>query len=135
MGARLRDSVRKKLSDPNFGFLADLMEDGWPHVSPVWVDVEGDVILVNTAAGRLKERNVRRDPRVALSVAEADDPYSRVDIRGRVVDFTHGERAVEHINELHRRYRPWSEEPYPLPPGQERVILHIEPIAVAERPS
>ena len=135
MGVRLRESVRKKLSEPNFGFLADLMEDGWPHVSPVWVDVQGDVVLVNTAAGRRKERNVRRDPRVAHSVAEADDPYSRVDIRGRVVGFTHGERAVEHINELHRRYRPRSTEPYPLPPGQERVILHIEPVAVAERPS
>ena len=135
MDVRLRESVRKKLSEPNFGFLADLMEDGWPHVSPVWVDVDGDVILVNTAAGRLKERNVRRDPRVALSVTDADDPYSRVDIRGRVVDFTHGERAVEHINKLHRRYHPSSKEPYPLPPGQERVILHIEPVAVAERPS
>ncbi len=134
MGVRLRESVRKKLNDPNFGFLADLMEDGWPHVSPVWVDVEGDVVLVNTAAGRLKERNVRRDPRVALSVADADDPYERVEIRGRVVRFTHGERAVEHINELHRKYRPWSKEPYPLPPGQERVILHIEPVAVVERP-
>jgi PPOX class probable F420-dependent enzyme len=135
MGVRLRASVRKKLSDPNFGFLADLMEDGWPHVSPVWVDVDGDRILVNTAAGRLKERNVRRDPRVALSVADAADPYDRVEIRGRVVDFTDGERAVEHINELHRKYHPGSTEPYPLPPGQERVILHIEPVAVHERPS
>ncbi len=133
MGVRLRESVRKKLSEPNFGFLADLMEDGWPHVSPVWVDVDREVILVNTAAGRLKERNVRRDPRVALSVTEADDPYSRVDIRGRVVDFTHGERAVEHINKLHRRYRPWSTRPYPLASGEERVILHIEPVAVSER--
>jgi PPOX class probable F420-dependent enzyme len=135
MGVRLSENVRKKLTDPNFGFLADVMEDGWPHVSPVWVDVEGDRILVNTAAGRVKERNVRRDPRVALSVADAADPYDRVDIRGRVLDFTHGDRAVEHINELHRKYRPWSKEPYPLPPGQERVILHIEPLVVDERPS
>jgi PPOX class probable F420-dependent enzyme len=134
MGVRLRESVRKKLSDPNFGFLADLMKDGWPHVSPVWVDVEGDRILVNTAAGRLKERNVRRDPRVAISVASAEDPYERVDIRGRVVELTDGERAVEHINELHRKYRPWSNEPYPLPPGQQRIILHIEAVAVDERP-
>ncbi len=134
MGVRLRESMRKKLSEPNFGFLADLMEDGWPHVSPVWVDVEGDRILVNTARGRLKERNVRRDPRVALSVASKEDPYERVEIRGRVVEFTEGAPAVEHINALHRKYRPWSKEPYPLPPGQERIILHIEPIAVDERP-
>ncbi len=134
MATKLSEDARRKLEGRNFGHLATVMKDGSPQVSPVWVDVEGDVVLVNTATGRLKERNVRRDPRVALSVAESQDPYARVEIRGLVVGFTEGERAVEHINELHRKYRPEQEGPYPLPPGQERVILHIEPTSVYERP-
>ncbi len=128
--ATLSTAVRDKLSRRNFGFLATLMADGWPHVSPVWVDVEDDRILVNTSAGRVKERNIRRDPRVGLSIAEADDPYDKVDIRGRVVEVFGGEEAREHIHALNRKYHQ-TYEPYPLRPGEERFILHIEPTVAA----
>ena len=126
---RLTDAARAKLTGRNFAFLAELMEDGSPHVTPVWCDLEGDRVLVNTAVGRVKERNMRRDSRVALSIADANDPYDHVDIRGRVVEVIEGEEAEEHIHRLGRKYRGW--ERYPLQPGEQRVTFLIEPIVVA----
>jgi PPOX class probable F420-dependent enzyme len=99
------------------------MPDGSPHVSPVWIDVDGDVVLVNTVAGRTKERNVRRDPRVALSVRDQERIEDEVTIRGRVVQMT-GEGALEHIHALSNKYRG---EDFNLPAGQVRVLLRIEP--------
>jgi PPOX class probable F420-dependent enzyme len=126
--AKLTDRARELLTGPNFAFIAELMEDGWPHVSPVWIDLEGDLILVNTAVGRLKERNMRRDPRVAISIARVDEPYEHVDIRGRVVQVIEGDEAVAHIDRLGKKYRGW--ERYPLPEGEQRVSFLIEPICV-----
>ncbi len=128
--AKLTENARRMLEGPNFGFLAELMADGSPHVSPVWCDVEDGRVLVNTAAGRLKERNVRRDPRVALSISPRDDPYSHVDIRGRVVEIVDGPEAEEHIHRLSLKYRG---RRYSLRPGERRVKLVIEPTAVHER--
>ena len=115
---RLNDEQREVLKRPNYGHLATLMPDGSPHVSPVWIDVDGDVVLVNTVAGRMKERNVRRDPRVALSVRDHE-----VTIRGRVVEMTR-EGAAAHIHALSNKY--WGKD-FNLPPGQVRVLLRIEP--------
>ena len=81
--AQLTEKARQRLTDPNFGYLATIMEDGSPQVSPVWVDVEGDQIIFNTAKGRVKEQNLRRDPRVAISIGDKDNQYDKVDIRGR----------------------------------------------------
>lgn len=72
-------------SGKNFAFIATLMKDGSPQLSPVWIDVDGDTILVNTAKGRVKHRNVSRDPRVAISVFDSANPYMMVTVRGRVV--------------------------------------------------
>ncbi len=124
MTTPLTDEQREILRKPNFGHLATLMPDGSPHVAPVWVDVDGDHVLVNTAVGRRKERNVRRDPRVALSVRDQDLVDSEVAIRGRVVGFVE-EGAEEHINALSRKYR--GEDFGLLPAGQVRVILRIDP--------
>jgi hypothetical protein len=77
---KLTADARAKLGGPNFGYLA--VDDGSPHVSPVWVDTDGRYILVNTARGRVKERAMQEGARVALSIAEHDDPYDHVDIRG-----------------------------------------------------
>ena len=129
--AKLTESVRAALTGRNFGHLATLMEDGSPHVSPVWIDCEDDHILVNTAVGRVKERNMRRDPRVALSVADQSNPYHEVHIRGRVVEMREGEEAWLHIDELNRRYHE-TDRPYPRQPGMVRVIARIEPVAVHE---
>ena len=120
---RLNDEQREVLKRPNYGHLATLMPDGSPHVSPVWIDVDGDVVLVNTVAGRTKERHVRRDPRVALSVRDQDRIEDEVTIRGRVVEMTR-EGALEHIHALSNKYRG---EDFNLPAGQVRVLLRIEP--------
>ena len=123
--AGLSERARDLLTGTNFAFLAELMEDGSPHVSPVWIDVEGDLVLVNTAKGRLKEANMRRDPRVAISISPDDDPYTHVDLRGRVVEIREGDEAVADIDRLGKKYRGW--DSYPLGEGEQRVSYLIEP--------
>jgi len=106
-----------------------LNPDGSPHVTPMWVDAadEGHV-LVNTAVGRVKDRNARRDPRVALSVQDAGDPYRWVSVTGEVVEMIEGEAADAHIDSLCRRYHDELWEPVP---GQRRVIYRIRPDRIA----
>ncbi len=125
---RLRGRAREWLEQPNFAFLATLMKDGWPHVSPVWVDTEDGNVVVNTAEGRVKARNVEHDDRVALSISPLDDPYAHADIRGRVVDIVRGEEAEQHIHRLHAKYHGGGS--YPLRPGEQRLKVVIEPVAV-----
>lgn len=122
---RLTEKAKALLSAPNIGSLATLMADGSPHLTPVWIDYEDDHVLVNTAEGRQKLVNVRRDPRVAVSVFDADNPYEMVAIRGRVVETTH-EGADEHIDKLAKKYL--GRERYPFRrQGEQRVIIKIEP--------
>jgi PPOX class probable F420-dependent enzyme len=111
------------LTSKALAHFATVMPDGSPHVSPVWIDYEDGLILVNTAEGRAKWRNVQRDPRVALSVANADDPYDMIAIQGRVVEMTH-EGADAHIDKLSERYT--GKTPY----GRyrpTRVVVKIRP--------
>ena len=124
----LTEDDRPLLGAPQFAVLATLMPDGSPQASTVWVDTDGDDVLVNTAEGRVKPANVRRDPRVALTVWDRDDPYRQLIIRGRVSELTH-DGAEDHIDELSRRYTgrfpyPWRSE------GEARVILRIRPDTV-----
>jgi PPOX class probable F420-dependent enzyme len=120
----LSERDRRILAAPNFASLATVMPDGAPHVSTVWLDVDGDEVLVNTGEGLVKTENVRRDARVAISVFDQqDDPYEQVVIRGTVVDIT-PEGADEHIDRLANKYLgvdsyPWRE------PGEQRLILRI----------
>ncbi len=125
MSATLSEGVKKLFREPNYGHMATLMPDGSPQVSPVWVDIDGDRILVNTAEGRVKPRNVRRDARVAISIYNQENPYSSAFIRGRVVEITH-EGAEEHIDKLAKKYLGQDTYPY-RQPGDQRVILVIEP--------
>ncbi|MCH8346147.1 MAG: PPOX class F420-dependent oxidoreductase [Chloroflexi bacterium] len=125
MSATLSEGVKKLFREPNYGHMATLMPDGSPQVSPVWVDMDGDRILVNTAEGRAKPRNVRRDARVAISIHNQENPYSSAFIRGRVVEITH-EGAEEHIDKLAKKYLGQDTYPY-RQPGDKRVILVIEP--------
>jgi PPOX class probable F420-dependent enzyme len=123
------EAVRRLFKGPNFGHLATLMPDGSPQVTPVWVDIDDEGrVLVNTAEGRAKPANVRRDPRVAISVSPRDRPESAAFIRGRVVELRH-DNAWDHHEELAARYvgRPRKD-----PDGSEtRVILVIEPDHIA----
>jgi PPOX class probable F420-dependent enzyme len=127
--AQLNESEREKIEAPNLAFLATVMEDGSPQVSPVWIAMEDDKITFNTALGRLKERNMRRDPRVAISVANRDDIYDRVTIRGHVVEMTDGEVAERQIDDLARKYLgkdyPWRKS------GEARLKVVVEPRVVA----
>lgn len=129
MAVRLSAEESKFFQEPNFGHLATLMPDGSPQVTPVWVDYDGTYLLVNTAEGRLKPENVRRDPRVALEVLSQSDPYTFVAVRGRVVEVTR-EGAWEHINKLSRKYMG---RDYPQREDEQRIIFKIEPERVFVR--
>lgn len=111
-----------------FAQFATVMPDGTPHVTPVWIDYDpsADRLLVNTARGRRKERNVRKNPKVGLSVLDPEDPYRYVSARGRVTEVTE-EGAVEHINALARRYFDVDEYPNHGEERGPRVIIRIRP--------
>ena len=129
MPVKISEGIRKLLEAPNLANLATLMPDGSPQVTPVWVDFDGTHILVNTAEGRQKPRNVRRDPRVAVSVFNQGSPYSYATFRGRVVEITH-EGAEQHIDRMAKKYL--GRDTYPFrQPGERRVIFKIEPEHVA----
>lgn len=108
-----------------FAQLATLMSDGSPHVSPVWFEYDGKHILINSAKGRVKDRNIRRDPRVGLDIIDPDNPYRHLSIRGRVVDITE-KGADEHIDKLSKKYT--GQDKYARrQPGEMRVVYRIEP--------
>ena len=106
------DLLKKKA----FANLGTLMQDGSPQVTPVWVDYDGKHVRVNSALGRVKDKNIRRDP---------ENPYRYVEIRGKVVDITQN-GADEHINSLSQKYLGNPVYPY-RKPGEVRVLYKIEP--------
>jgi len=108
-----------------FAHLATLMPDGSPHVSPVWVDYDGTHLIVNTARGRQKDRNMRREARVAVEVQDPDNPYRHLLVRGRVAKVTE-EGADASIDKLAFKYLGQEKYPYRAP-GEVRVIYEIEP--------
>jgi PPOX class probable F420-dependent enzyme len=108
-----------------FAHLATLMPNGQPQVTPVWVDYDGSQVLFNTAQGRQKDKNLQRDPRVALSIMDPDNPYRYLEIRGRVVERTL-EGADAHIDALTKKYTGQDRYPYRAP-GEVRVIYKVKP--------
>jgi len=113
--------------------VATLMADGSPQVSPVWIDHDEGTVLINTAEGRLKPINLRRDPRVAISITNPENPYERLLIRGRAVEIT-DEGADENIDALALRYR--GVEEYPgREPGEVRLLIRIRPERVDHKPA
>jgi len=125
MAGQMREGVKKLFREANIGHLATVMPDGSPQVTPVWVDFDGEYILVNTVEGRQKPRNIRRDPRVAISVTREGNPFAFAQVRGRVVEIT-SEGAEEHIDRLAKKYL--GRDKYPLrQPGEQRVIFKIVP--------
>lgn len=117
------------LSKPAFAHLSTLMPDGGPQASAVWVDTDGPYIVVNSAEGRLKDRNVRRDPRVAISVTDPENPYRSMTIRGRVSKITN-EGADAHIDRMAKKYMGVEEYPFRTP-EEVRVMYYIEPEKVS----
>ncbi|MGZ0747721.1 PPOX class F420-dependent oxidoreductase [Haloparvum sp. AD34] len=107
-----------------FAHLSTVMPDGTPHTTPVWVDHrDREVVLVNTARGRRKERNIRRNPKVGLSVTAPDDPYRYVSVRGEATLVEEG--AVDHIDSLAQRYMDVDEYPHHGEESGSRVIVEI----------
>jgi PPOX class probable F420-dependent enzyme len=128
--ADLDDSARSKVNAPNLAFLATVMEDGSPQVTPVWIHLENGYLTFNTAIGRVKERNMRRDPRVAFSIVDKDNPYDKVCIRGRVVEIIEGEEADRQIDVLAQKYL--GQETYPWRnPEENRIKVLVEPVSVS----
>ena len=113
------------LKEPSLAFIATTMADGSPQLTQVWVDTDGEHVLVNSVTTHVKVRNIERDPRVALTVADPDDPSNYFQVRGRVLETT-TDGAVEHIEKLSRKYLG---TPYPWYGGRDqvRVMLVIAP--------
>jgi PPOX class probable F420-dependent enzyme len=128
---KINDSaVRKLFEGKNFVYIASLMRDGSPHVTPTWVDIENSTILINTAVGRIKQKNISRDGRVALAIADQSNPYDMVTIRGKVVEQITGSVAEEHIDKLAKKYM--GKDKYPgRAPGERRILLNIKPEKVS----
>jgi len=125
---KITEDVAKLLENKNFVFLATLMNDGSPQITPTWVDVQGDKILINTAEGRVKHKNVSRDPRVAISVIDQSNPYNMVTIRGAVEELI-TEGADEHIDKLAKKYLGMDKYPF-RSPTEKRIILKIKPTKI-----
>jgi PPOX class probable F420-dependent enzyme len=124
MAEAIEGRARELLEAPNFCHVGSLRKDGSPAVSPVWVDVQGDRVVLNTAEGRAWPANVRRDPRVNLTVQNLENPYEFVSIKARLVEDTQA-GADEHIDAMAMKYL--GEETYPFrSEGEVRVILRFE---------
>lgn len=124
MTKKLTDQEVELLHEPQIANVATVMADGSPQVTPVWVDTDGEAVLFNTAKGRVKHRNLVRDPRVAISVVDRNDPYRLLVVRG-TAEFVE-EGADEHIDRLAKKYLgadtyPWRKE------TEQRVIVRVTP--------
>jgi len=108
---------------PAFAHLATVNVDGSPQVTPVWIDYDGTNVIVNTARGRVKAKNVAREPRVALSITDPENPYRYLGIRGRVVEVTEN-GGDAHIDKMAKKYL--GKDSYPFrTPGEVRLVVKI----------
>jgi PPOX class probable F420-dependent enzyme len=112
------------LAEPQLAHVATIEADGTPHVTPVWVDTDGEHIVFNTAKGRQKYHNIERNPMVAVSIADKTNDYRTLWVKGTAELVTEG--ADEHIDRLAQKYL--GQETYPFrQPGEERVIVRVTP--------
>lgn len=118
----LDPDVRRVLDGTSIAHLATVLPDGAPHAAPVFIGTHGDRVVFFTGPGMRKARNLRRDPRVALSIAPVDDPFTPVVVRGRVAEWIEGDAAWEIVDRLAAKY---TGAPYPR--DHERVVAVIEP--------
>jgi PPOX class probable F420-dependent enzyme len=127
---RLTEDQVALLREKVLAHVATIMPDGSPQVTPVWVDTDGEAVLFNTAKGRLKHRNLSRDPRVAISITDRNDDYRTVVIRGRAELIDEG--ADELIDRLAKKYRGLDRYPF-RQPGEERVTVRVLPETIHRR--
>jgi PPOX class probable F420-dependent enzyme len=125
MSQAIEGRAEELLKAKNFCVVSTIRADGSVHAAPVWVDVQDGRPVVNTAEGRSWPENLKRDPRVTLTVQNMENPYEYLSVRGRVTEQTR-EGADTHIDSLAMKYL--GQESYPYrQPGEQRVILHVEP--------
>lgn len=118
----LDPDVRRVLDGTSIAHLATVLPDGSPHTTPVYVGTQGDRIVFFTGPDTRKARNLRRDPRLALSIAPVDNPFEPVVVRGKAVEWLEGDAAWEIIDQLATKY---TGAPYPR--GEERIVAVVEP--------
>jgi len=121
---QIPESHRDIFAKRSFAHVATANSAGKPQVSPVWVEYDGTHILINTARGRKKDRNMSANPEIAISVLDPDNPYRYVGVQGHIEEVTEN-GAFEHINKLSHKYN--GREYPPLKPGETRVIYKIAP--------
>jgi len=123
--AQLEGRARELVEEPNFCYVATLREDGTPHVTITWIDVDGDELLLNSAEGRVWPANLRRGSRATLTIADRDNQYEYATIEGRLVSDTH-EGADESADRLAKKYL--DEDTYPFrQKGEQRVLFRLAP--------
>ncbi len=125
MAAKIPEAYLDLFQKKAFGSLTTIMPDGGPQVTPVWVDFDGQYVIFNSARGRQKDRNVRRDPRVAIAILDPENPYRYLEVRGRVSEITQ-EGADASIDSLAKKYLGVDKYPY-AQPGEVRVIYKVRP--------
>jgi len=125
MTITLTPEQQKLLTGKNFAHIATVNKDGSPAVSPVWIDLDGNDVIVNSEEKRLKVRNLKRNPAVAVSVQDAANPYEYIEIRGRVTEIT-PKGGSEGIDKLAKKYLGQDKYPNHLP-GDVRVVIRIRP--------
>ena len=129
MAVRLQDKHKALINATNFAHVATINDDGTPQNSPVWVEMQGEDIVINSEKSRDKVRNMKRNPHVALSVMNMENPYQYLQVRGRVKEVTE-KGGKEGIDRLAKKYL--GEDTYPWnKPGDVRVSIRIEPEAIA----
>lgn len=120
-----KEDVSKLFEGRNLAFISTLSKDGSPHITPVWADIENDIIVINTSEAAAKNKHIARDPRVAISIVEQYNPYNMVSIKGKVIEQT-TEGAEEHLKKLAKKYLGVGKYYYRRP-RHKRVILKIRP--------
>jgi PPOX class probable F420-dependent enzyme len=125
--ATIPDKALDLFQKKALAYLATVMPDGTPQVTPVWCDYDGVHVRVNSAVGRLKDRNIRRNPKVALTIVDPDDTGRHLDVRGEVAEIV-TEGAEAHIDALSHKYEGHG---WTLVPNQVRVIYKIKPLKVS----
>jgi len=125
MSAEIPATHKDLFEKPAFANLGTLMPDGRPQVTPVWVDFDGHYVIVNSAKGRQKDKNLRRDGRVSLAISDPANPYRYLEVRGKVAEIVE-KGADEHIDKMAKKYL--GKDKYPFrQPGEVRVMYKIEP--------
>lgn len=122
---------RELLEARNFCHVATIGSDGTPHVAVVWVDVNTHDVLLNTADGRTWPENLRRDPRITLTVVNSENPYEYLSIDGKVIEMTH-DGADDHIDAMAKKYLDEDEYPFRAP-DEVRLLVRVKPEKISIR--